>query len=247
MDTEPRKRAGRAQRLDTIREERRRKKRRQQLATLLTIGGAVVVVVAIIVLVSLKKNLTPVGKIVSITPDPRPMANGATMGDPNAPVKIVEFGDFQCSACLHFYQTIEPSLVTDYIATGKVNYTFRSMGNWIGPDSVAAAEAAYCAADQGKFWDYHDILFANWTGENVGDFTSKRLIAFGENIGLDMSTFRSCVNSQKYSARVSQDNSDGLKAGVQGTPTLFINSTMYNGDMTYTAVKQAIETALAGK
>jgi protein-disulfide isomerase len=244
---ETKKRAGRAKRFDTIREERRRQKRRQQLASIFIIGGVVVLVIAVIVLLTLKKNLAPVGPIVAITPDPRPMASGNTMGDPNATVKIVEYSDFQCPACLRFYQDIEPNLVTDYISTGKVYFTYRSMGLWIGPESVAAAEAAYCAADQGKFWDYHDILFANWTGENIGDFTNKRLIAFGDNIGLNMSDFRSCVNSHTYSARVKQDNSDGLKAGVNGTPTIVINGTTYTGDMSYTAIKQAIDTALAGK
>lgn len=244
---ETRKRAGRARRLDSIREQRRRQKRRQQLGTLLTIGGVVVFVVAVIVVVSLRKNLAPVGTIVSITPDPRPMANGNAMGDPNAPVKIDIFSDFQCPACLNFYHEIEPNLVADYVATGKVFFTYRSMGLWIGAESVAAAEAAYCAADQDKFWDYHDILFTNWTGENVGDFTNKRLIAFGENIGLDMNSFRSCLNGHKYSDKVNQDNSDGLKAGVEGTPTIIINGKKYDGDMSYTSIKQAIEADLAAK
>jgi protein-disulfide isomerase len=244
---ETRKRVGRSKRLDTIREQRRRQKRRQQLATILTIGGAVVLVVAVIVLLSVKKNMAPVGAITSITPEPRPMANGNEMGDPNAPIEIVEFSDFQCPACLRFYQDIEPSLVTEYISTGKVHFTYRSMGLWIGSESVAAAQAAYCAADQDRFWDYHDILFANWTGENVGDFTNNRLIAFAETIGLDMNTFRSCFNGHKYSDKVNQDYSDGIKAGVQGTPSILINGAMYNGDLSYTSVKQAIDAALAGK
>ena len=175
------------------------------------------------------------------------MASANEMGDPNAPVQIVEFSDFQCPACLNFYQTIEPKLVTDYIATGKVHFTYRSMGLWIGSESVAAAQAAYCAADQNRFWDYHDILFKNWTGENVGDFTNKRLVAFAEAIGLDMNTFNTCFNSHKYSDRVNQDYTDGIKAGVQGTPTILINGTMYQGDMSYASLKQAIDAALAGQ
>ena len=245
MDT--RKRAGRSKRLDAIRAERRRKKRKQQLATILTIGGVVVIVVAAIVLLSIKNNNKPLGPIVLITPDPRPMAVGAEMGDPNAPVKMVEYSDFECPGCLNFYQSIEPSLVTEYIATGKVHFTYRSMGNWIGPESVAAAEAAYCAADQDRFWDYHDILFANWTGERVGDFTSARLIAYAENIGLDMNTFKSCFNSHKYSDRVNQDYNDGIQAGVQYTPSIVIDGILYNGNMDYASIKQAIDTALAGK
>jgi protein-disulfide isomerase len=244
---ETRKRAGRARRLDSIREERRRKKRRQQLATILMTGGGILLVVAVIVLVSLRKNPTVNRPIISITPEAKPMASGNEMGDPNAPVKIVEYSDFQCPYCLRFTQEIEPGLVTDYISTGKVHFTYRSMGNWIGSESVASAEAAYCASAQGKFWEYHDILFANWTGERVGDFTNSRLIAYAENIGLDMSAFRSCFNGHKYQDQVNQDRTDGDKAGVIGTPTFFINGQKYGGDFSYPGFKQAIDSALSGQ
>jgi protein-disulfide isomerase len=242
---ETRKRAGRARRLDIIREERRRKKRRQQVATILMTGGGILLVVAVIVLISIRKNPTVNLSIISITPEPRYMVSGNEMGDPNAPVKIVEYSDFQCPYCLRFTQEIEPSLVKEYIATGKVHFTYRSMGYWIGPESVAAAEAAYCASEQGKFWEYHDILFANWTGENIGDFANSRLIAFAENIGLDMSAFRSCFNTHKYSDQVNQDRVDGDKAGVIGTPTFFINGQKYDGDFSYAGFKQAIDAALS--
>jgi protein-disulfide isomerase len=244
---ETRKRAGRAKRIDSIREERRRQKRRQKLATILTIGGVVILVVAVIVLVSLRNTLAPIGTIVTVAPNPRPMANGNKMGDPNAPVKIVEYSDFQCPGCLRFTKGIGPNLITEYISTGKVYFEYRSMGSWIGPESVKAAEAAYCAGDQGKFWEYHDILFANWTGENVGDFTNKRLIAFAEKTGLDMTAFRSCFNNHKYSDKVQQDHNDGIQAGVKWTPFLFIDGQKYDGDMSYAAIKQAIDAALAGK
>jgi protein-disulfide isomerase len=249
---ETKKRTGRAKRLDSRREERRRQKRRQQLATILTIGGAVVLVIALIIFFGYKttkssKNDVAIGTVVPITPNPRPKANGNVMGDPNAPVKMVEYSDFQCPYCLRFYQEIEPSLITEYIATGKVHFTYRSMGYWIGDESVAAAEAAYCASDQNKFWEYHDILFTNWTGENVGDFNNNRLIAFAANIGLDMNAFSSCFSSHKYSQRVTQDHDDGLKAGVQGTPAFFINGKKYDGAFNYSGFKAAIDAALAGK
>jgi protein-disulfide isomerase len=244
---ETKKRQGRAKRIDSIREERRRKKRQKRLATILTIGGGVVIVIAVIVFITLRNMFAPIGTIIPITPDPRPMANANTMGDPNAPVKIVEYSDFQCPICLNFYQQVEPQIVTEYISTGKIFFTYRSMGDWIGSESVAAAEAAYCAGDQNKFWEYHDILFTNWTGENVGDFRSRRLIAFAENLGLDMNAFRSCFNSHKYSQKVSQDRADGEKAGVAGTPTFFMNGTKYDGAPAYSPLKAAIDAALAGK
>ncbi len=242
MDTK--KRQGRAKRLDSIREERRRQRRRQQLATILTIGGLVVVVIAVIVFISLRKTFGPIGQILPITPDPRPNAADNSMGDPNAPVKIVEYSDFQCPICLNFYQQVEPQIVKEYIATGKVYFTYRSMGNWIGPESVAAAEAAYCAGDQNKFWEFHDMLFTNWTGENIGDFSNRRLIAFAQNLGLDMNAFRSCFNGHKFKDKVLQDRADGDKAGVQGTPTFFINGVKYDGSPSYTPIKAAIDAAL---
>ena len=169
------------------------------------------------------------------------------MGDPNAPVKIVEYSDFQCPGCLRFFQLIEPTLISEYISTGKVHFTYRSMGKWIGSESVAAAEAAYCASDQNKFWEYHDILFTNWTGENVGDFTNKRLIAFAESIGLDINAFNTCLNTNKYKQRVTQDYDDGIKAGVTYTPTIFINGQKFAGTLSYSNLKEAIDAALANK
>lgn len=244
---ETKKRAGRSKRLETIRVERRRQRRRQQLATVLIIGGIVIAVVAVIVIINLKNTLAPAGNITAITPVPRYMANSNSEGNPNAAVKIIEFSDFQCPYCLKFYKDVEPSIETDYVSTGKVFFTYRSMGQWIGSESAAAAAAVYCAADQNKFWEYHDILFANQTGENIGDFTKKRLIAFGQSVGLDMNAFQSCINKNTYSSKVTQDYNDGIKAGVQGTPTIIINGKIYTGDMSYSAIKQAIDTALAGK
>jgi protein-disulfide isomerase len=247
MDT--RKRSGRYKRLETIRGERRKQRQRQRLATLLIIGGGVLLVVAIIVIIALGSNKTPriYSTPIAITPLSRPMVNGNVTGDPNAPVKIVEYSDFQCPGCLGFYKQIEPSLVSDYVSTGKVHFTYRSMGKWIGSESVAAAEAAYCASDQNKFWEYHDILFTNWTGENVGDFTNKRLIAFAESVGLDMNAFRTCFNSHKYKQKVTQDHDDGIRAGVKYTPSIFINGQKYAGTLSYTGLKEAIDAALASK
>ena len=96
------------------------------------------------------------------------MANGSPiLGDPNAPVTLVEFGDYQCHFCnVHFHNT-EHSLVENFIQTGKVKMIFKDF-TIIGPDSINAAHGAHCANDQGKFWQYHDILYNNWTGENNG-------------------------------------------------------------------------------
>ena len=105
----------------------------------------------------------------------RPQAQGLSMGDPNAPVKVEEYGDFQCPACRIFHESQEGQLIEKYIKTGLVYFTYTPF-SFIGDESVKAAEAAYCAADQGKFWEYHDMLYANQTAENKGDFADSRLM-----------------------------------------------------------------------
>jgi protein-disulfide isomerase len=208
-----------------MREKRARQARTQRLAIIgIIIVGALLVAAALIY-----PNLKPVGAIVTpaaASAEEHPMANDNALGDPNAPIKIEEFSDFQCPYCDRFHQETEPQLVSTYVAPGTVYFVYRSFGEFIGPESKAAAEAAYCAGDQNKFWEYHDILFANQTGENVGDFTDRRLQAFAETLSLDMNAFNTCLNSGKYSARVDQDKADGTAAGVTATPSFVLSYTV---------------------
>lgn len=208
-----------------LREKRRRAAARNRWITIgFVVAGALLVAIALIA-----PNLKPVGEIATAAPSPRPMASDNSMGDPNAPVKIEEFSDYQCPYCRRFAVETEPLLVEKYIASGKVYFTYRSFGEFIGPESRAAAEAAYCAGEQNKYWEYHDILFANHTGENVGDYADRRILAFAETLDLDMGAFRSCFESGKYSQRVDQDFKDGSAAGVQATPS-FVLTYVVNGE-----------------
>src|SRR3990170_3112711 len=174
------------------RQLRRQQMRRAETRTRILTIGLVTVGALLLALVLIYPNLKPVGEIAAAEPRPRPQAQANAAGYPNAPIKIEEFSDFQCPVCARFYLDIEPELFETYVATGKVYFVYRSMGEFIGPESVAAAEAAYCAGDQNKFWEMHDIIFANHSGENVGDFTDNRLTAFAEEIGLDSATFQDC-------------------------------------------------------
>jgi protein-disulfide isomerase len=119
------------------------------------------------------------------------------------------------------------------------------MGNFIGPESANAAEAAYCAGDQGRFWDFHGILFTNQNGENQGAFADKRLVAMAETLGLDMAEFNSCFDGGKYQTAVNQDRADGLAAGVQGTPAFVINGKLVPGALSFAQLQQEIEQAQA--
>jgi protein-disulfide isomerase len=168
-----------------------------------------------------------------------------TMGDPNAPVHIIEYGDFQCPYCLKFWTETEPQMIKEYVNTGKVYFEFRAFPI-IGPESVLAAEGAYCAGDQNKFWEYHDTLFLNWTGENVGDFTTEKLTQYAEVLGLNMADFKSCLNTEKYKSKVEQDKAEGEANGVSATPTFFINGSKVEGSQPFSVLKDLIEQALNG-
>jgi protein-disulfide isomerase len=228
----------------TIREKRRKQLQQQRLVTVLIVVGVALVITTILVLPSLRDALAPVGEITPVQARQFPNAVANNMGDPNAPVKIVQYSDFQCPACKQFFDQTEAQLIEEYVATGKVYYTYRSMGLWIGPESERAAQAAYCAGDQGKYWEYHNLLFANQGAENAGVYSDKRLVASGELISLDMAAFNSCFDSGKYKDQVLQDQADGRAAGVTGTPSFLVNGKLLKGAVPFATLQQEIEAAL---
>jgi protein-disulfide isomerase len=137
---------------------------------------------------------------------------------------------------------------------GKVRFEYRHYPI-IGPESLAAAMAAECAADQGKFWEYHDKVFANQAGENRGAFTKEKLQQFGQEIGLDMGPFNSCLDAGANQAGIVQAARDGQQAGVRGTPAFFLVETgqplssgqKFDGVLTFDQFKTIIDQALAGR
>lgn len=190
---------------------------------------------------------TPIPVDPAIVPTAAAQQPANTMGDPNAPVKMVVFADFQCPYCMRYSQETEPQIIQQYVKTGKVFYEFHSVGAFLGPESGAAAQAAYCAGDQGKFWNYHNTLFANWTGENVGDFTNDKLQKYAASLGLDASTFNRCLSSGKYASRLDQDVQAAKAAGIRATPSFVINGKLVEGALPFADFQQAIEAALQGK
>lgn len=231
-----------------LREKRQRAQQRSRMIAI----GAMVVGALFIFAVLVYPNLKPVdvAEAASFT---RPQVDFNATGDPDAPITLTEYSDFQCPYCKRFAEQTERQLVETYVATGKVRFIYRSFGRFIGQESQDAAEAAYCAGDQGKFWEYHDVLFANHTGENVGDYTSRKLKAFAEALGLDMEAFNSCLSGGKYTDRVNQDGRDGLIAGISATPS-FVMTYVVNGEtktriiqgaQPFSAFQAEIEAALA--
>ena len=236
------------------REMRRQQMNRAKQRNRIITAVAIVMVALVVAFFLIWPNLQPVGIIrQSDHGVVRSQVDGNTAGDPNAPIKIEEFSDFQCPFCDRFVKQTEAQLVSAYVDTGKVYFVYRSFGEFIGPESRAAAEAAYCAGDQNKFWEMHDILFANQTAENAGDFTDKRLTAFAESIGLDMGKYNNCVSANTYSSRVDQDAKDGLTAGIKATPSFVLTYTvngqvktmLIEGAQPFSEFQAKIEAALA--
>lgn len=144
------------------------------------------------------------------------------LGDPSAPITIVEFGDYQCHQCYNWFHNTKPAIVEDYIETGKVNLVFVDLA-FLGRDSPIASQASYCAEDQEIYWEYHDILY-NFQDSKIdgGWANSERLKAFASSLELDMDLFNSCLDSEKYSKRVQYNIQQARDHGVKGTPGFFI-------------------------
>ncbi len=174
-------------------------------------------------------------------------------GNSDAKVVIIEFADFRCPFCKSFFTASEPSLMKDYIDTGKAKFVFRHFA-FLGPASITAGNSAECANEQNRFWDYYDYLYKNQPSESdTSMFTTDKLTAAAQNLGLDASKFRSCLDSTKYSQNLSSDQSDGQSAGVTGTPSFIIgkagpngvvNGQLIVGAQPYSVFKTAIDNLL---
>jgi len=150
------------------------------------------------------------------------LTNGSpVLGNPNAPITLVEFGDYQCHFCNVFFHSTEEGILKKYIETGKVKMIFKDY-NIIGPDSVNASHGAHCANDQGLFWEYHDILYSNWTGENNGWASSENLATFAQEIGLDMDIWSECMVKGIHSKTIVGSNEDARTLELTGTPAFFV-------------------------
>jgi len=143
------------------------------------------------------------------------------LGNPSAPITIVEFGDYQCERCYQWYHETKPTIVRDYIDTGKANLVFVDLA-FLGKDSIPASMASYCAEDQGMYWEYHDLLYTSQESVDGGWANSERLKAFAFSLDLDMELFESCLDSGKYSKRVQYNIQQAKENGVRGTPGFFI-------------------------
>ncbi len=143
------------------------------------------------------------------------------LGNPEAPITIVEFGDYQCFYCNKFFHDTEGQIHDNYIKTGKAKMIFKNFVI-IGQDSVTAAHAAHCANEQGKFWEYHDTLYNNWNGENNGWASAENQLRFAQEVGLDIAKFSECTASNKYKESIQATTDEAQSLGLSGTPAFFV-------------------------
>ncbi len=194
-------------------------------------------------------------------------ARDVILGNANAPVTVVEYGDYQCPFCTRYYENIQPLIVQNYVNTGKVKFVFRDFpfldqsqisASNVG-ESHAAGIAAECAKDQNQFWAYHNALYAakaadeaKGGGENDGLFTRALFLQIAGQLKMDTTALASCLDSGKYTATVAGDYTAAANAGVNSTPTTFVNgkevvdASGYSVGADQNAILQAITAALQG-
>ena len=156
--------------------------------------------------------------------------NASALGDEQAKITIVEFADYQCPFCAQFHKETKDSIMKNFVDTGKVKFLFKDLIVNDRPNekaSTLAAAASYCAAEQGKYWEYNDELYKNSQGENTGWVTKDNLKQFANNIRVpDLMRFSDCVESDKYNTIVNENDSLGKNIGLTSTPTfIFYNGT----------------------
>ncbi len=178
-------------------------------------------------------------------------AGGATgagsnnaLGPADAAVTVVEYSDFQCPFCRRAFSGAAKQIIDTYVSSGKVRFVYKHLA-FLGQESIDAAVAAECAADQGKFWDYHDYLFnLQVNGENVGAFTKDKLTQYAQAVGLDMARFTPCLQNNETLARVEADGAEARDHGFGGTPSFLVHDTKIVGAQPSQAFSQVIDAAL---
>lgn len=161
-------------------------------------------------------------------------------GDPDAPVTIVEFSDFECPFCTRFFEQTLGQIEQNYIDTGKVKFVYRDFPLSFHQNAQKAAESAECAGEQGRFWDMHDKLFESGVSGGVASFKQ-----YAVDLGLDAAEFNSCLDSGRMASEVQKDMNDGAAAGVRGTPGFIVNGVLISGAQPYSVFEQAIDQMLA--
>ena len=178
------------------------------------------------------------------------LENGSPpLGSESAPITIVEFGDYQCEACYHWFHNTRSTLIDNYIETEKAKLVFIDMP-FLGRDSITAAHASYCAEDQGKYWEYHTMLYNFQDGPPDSGWADRdRLNSFAFSLDMNIDEFNECMDSSKYKNRVKANFDEAMKNDAKSTPTFIIISLdgkteKFAGALPYSVFAATIESML---
>jgi protein-disulfide isomerase len=206
------------------------------LALIVVVGGLYLVRAA------RSPKFKPVVTTAPITPA---TAEGYLMGNPNAPVQVMEFADFECPACGNFAVITEPDVRARIVNTGLASYRFFDFPLPMHKNTMPASNAAACAADQGKFWEMHDMLFRNqpdWNTEATDD-PKKVFLGYVKTLGMNTDTWSQCFDQQLHQSRIMANQAEGARRKVQSTPTFVIGTRMIPGALTYDQFKAYVDSA----
>ncbi len=215
----------------------RKKKQQQQKKTIYIASTLVALVVIGIGLYFTVFSSGPVGDII---------VEAATLGSPDAKVVIVEYADFQCSACRFMALNTTPDLIKEFVDTGIVRLEFRHFAHY-GTESNWAGMASECANEQGAFWEFHDHLYNVQQQPNTGVFTTNRLKSYASRVGLNSEAFNECLASGKYRQKILQQTQEAISRGGTGTPTVFINNIKLGGAPSMAQLRGLIQRELGNQ
>ena len=205
---------------------------------------AIPIIIGIIIGIGLTSNLDKSSYDSSILNKENLIQGSTMLGNPNAKITIVEFGDYQCTFCYKFHDETMKKINQEYIKTANVNFIYKDFP-LNGEQSILASEASYCAQKQNKFWEYHDTLYNNWGGENTGWITENVLQGFARDVGLNMDEFSQCLENSEYRQKVLDNEQFAREIGINATPSflIFNDSELYRiiGAQPFDKFEQAFE------
>jgi protein-disulfide isomerase len=216
---------------------------------LFLISAAAILAAVVLIVVLNQRSSPPAADLVTpATSYPPGLARGEELGATDAPAVLDVWSDFQCPFCGQFARTYLPRVVADFVVPGQLRiaaHDIAFLGRTEPNESLDAAVAASCAADQGKYWEYHDYLFWNQNGENRGAFARSQLAAIADRLSLDRPKWDACFGDASHAAAVNQATQQALGAGITSTPTLVINGQRITGlPRTYDELAAAIRARL---
>ena len=189
---------------------------------------AIPIIIGILIGIGLVSNLDQDSGNSSVLTKENLIEGTIIMGNPNAKITIVEFGDYQCTFCYKFHDETMKRINEKYIKTENVNFIYKDFP-LNGKQSILASEASYCAEKQGKFWEYHNTLYSNWGGENTGWITENVLLGFARDVKLNLDDFSQCLENSEFRQKVLGNEQFGKDIGINATPSFLI----FNDDEVY--------------